>query len=345
MKIIHTADIHLDSPLSQVKDSVKRRYELLAALKNIAEYAENNGVAAIIVAGDLFDDKFTTVQTINSVADIINGGNASWYILKGNHGDSVPYEKLAALCKKAYFFGEEFTYYNIGNITICGRELGINDAEHYRTLNLDSSRYNIVVLHGDIDDDAYGSIDRKTLSALPVNYVALGHRHSFSKFKFGRVPVCYSGVLEARGFDENAQTGFVELDTEADAFRFVPQFIRRVATVNIDVSDIVSDIALNAKILDAIQDESSKNYLNVVFSGTLSQGVHLDLVANEILQDKFFALRIENRTSVPMDLNALMQEVSLRGEFVKLAMQIDDEKFREEVLKTGLTALAGEEIV
>ncbi|MCX4286110.1 MAG: metallophosphoesterase, partial [Clostridia bacterium] len=60
MKIIHTADIHLDSPLSGVKDSKRRRFELLTALANMSEYANNYGVQAIIVAGDLFDDKYTS---------------------------------------------------------------------------------------------------------------------------------------------------------------------------------------------------------------------------------------------------------------------------------------------
>ena len=68
MKIIHTADIHLDSPLIGVKDAPKRRQKLLQAFVNLAEYAKNNGVQAVVVAGDLFDDEFVTEQTIKSVA-------------------------------------------------------------------------------------------------------------------------------------------------------------------------------------------------------------------------------------------------------------------------------------
>lgn len=345
MKIIHTADIHLDSPLSQVKDPVKRRYELLQALANLSEYTDNNGCSAIIVAGDLFDDKFTTAQTISSVAQIINDSNAEWYILRGNHGDATPYAKLAKQSQKARFFGEDFTYYNIGNVTICGRELGANDAEQYAKLQLDSSRFNIVVLHGDLDGDGYGLIDRKTLSALPVSYVALGHRHAFAKYKFGRIAACYSGALEPRGFDETAQTGFVELDTETNVIRFVEQSLRSVTTVNVDVTGIASDIELNTKIFQAIQGESPKNYLNAVFSGALTEGVHLELIAREALENRFFALRIEDRTVTPYDVDGLMTEVSLRGEFVKLAMEIQDEQLRSDVLKTGLKALAGEEIL
>ena len=57
MKILHTADIHLDSPLNGVADPSGRRLELLSAMANIAKYADNCGAAAVIVAGDLFDEK------------------------------------------------------------------------------------------------------------------------------------------------------------------------------------------------------------------------------------------------------------------------------------------------
>ena len=71
MKFIHTADIHLDSPLVGVADAKQRRYELLQALSDMSDYADNNGIGAIVVAGDLFDDKFATLSTVKSVADII----------------------------------------------------------------------------------------------------------------------------------------------------------------------------------------------------------------------------------------------------------------------------------
>ncbi|MBQ2894840.1 MAG: metallophosphoesterase, partial [Clostridia bacterium] len=96
MKLIHTADIHLDSPLTQVNNRQKRRLELLGALSNLSEYANNNGVSAIIVAGDLFDDQFATNNTIQGVADIVANSNATWFVLRGNHGQGAndPYQKL-----------------------------------------------------------------------------------------------------------------------------------------------------------------------------------------------------------------------------------------------------------
>lgn len=341
MKIIHTADIHLDSPLVGVKDSGVRRHELLVALANLSEYADNNGVSAIIVAGDLFDDRFTTPQTVQSVAEIIRTGRADWFVLRGNHGGREPYDKLHELVSKIHYFADSWTSYNLGNVTICGRELGTNDVEQWGKLSLDASRYNIVVLHGDVDDDSYGLIDKRTLAASGAKYVALGHRHAFCEHKFGNVRACYSGVPESRGFDEPADTGFVEIDTDTNKIRFVKQAIRSVITKSVDVTNINNDIALERAISDAVGDVSLRNYLNIVFCGTTSGDLHIETVAKQLLADKYFALRIKDETATRVDLQSIMNEVSLRGEFVKLALAVKDEKLRDEIVKLGLAALSG----
>lgn len=344
MKFIHTADIHLDSPLVGVSDGKTRRYELLKAVANMSDYADNNGISAIVVAGDLFDDKFVSPQTIRGVAEIINGSKARWFVLCGNHGDRTPYDKLHEICNTVAFFDDNWTTYRMGNVVFCGRELKLDDNAPWQDMPLSEDDYNVVVLHGDVDSDAYGHIDGRMLSTAPVNYVALGHRHALQTLSFGRHKGAYSGTLEARGFDETAPTGFVVVDTDKDEITFVKQALRRVVTRQIDLSKADSDIAAERTIADAVADESPRNYLNVVLVGTVNRGVRAEYVAKQYLTGKFFALRIQNDTKVQRDLAKLAEEVSLRGEFVKLALQIEDEAERNRVLDMGLAALDGEEL-
>ena len=342
MKIIHTADLHLDSPLIGVANSAQRRRELLTALNNLSEYANNSGVSAIIVAGDLFDEKSTTDQTVRSVADVVASSNAAWFVLRGNHGGSSPYDKLKAMRPEIRFFGDEWTSYTLGNVTICGRELGVNDVEQWNKLALDKSTYNLLVLHGDVDDASYGLIDKKAIAQSGARYVALGHRHAFCMHKFGSVKGAYCGVLEARGFDETAETGFVLIDTDKDEIKFVKNAIRKVTTVDLDVTGVGSDIALQNKINDAVAEVGARNYLNLVLKGQACTDVQFETVARETLNGKFFALRVKDETTLQIDLDQLSQEISLRGEFVKLASKIADEKTRAAVLKMGLNYLNGE---
>ena len=58
MRIIHCADIHLDSQMTSYLDSGmarKRRKEIFNTFCSMLDFAQENRVDAIIIAGDLFD--------------------------------------------------------------------------------------------------------------------------------------------------------------------------------------------------------------------------------------------------------------------------------------------------
>ena len=335
----------MDSPLTQVNNQQKRRLELLGALSNLSEYANNNDVSAIIVAGDMFDDQFATNNTIQGVADIVANSTATWFVLRGNHGIGTndPYQKLQQICPQIKFFRQSWQTYTLGDVNICGRELGANDVEQWQQLQLPQSGYNILVLHGDVDDESYGLIDKRAIANCGAHYVALGHRHAFAEHKFGKVVGAYSGVLEPRGFDESAQTGFVLIDTDKKSLSFVPQAIRTVQTVTVDVSNIQSDIALQNTLLSATSQVMAHNYLNLVLVGNATPELNIQN-ATDTLKGRFFALRIDDQTQTAYNLDQLAKEVSLRGEFVRKVLELPQDE-QAEVLKLGLALLSGGDLL
>ena len=63
MKIIHSADQHLDSKMEAnlSKEKAKERNaEIRKTFVRMVDYAEENQVAAILLAGDLFDRKIVS---------------------------------------------------------------------------------------------------------------------------------------------------------------------------------------------------------------------------------------------------------------------------------------------
>ena len=348
MKIIHTADIHLDSPLTHAANRHKRRLELLQALSNLSEYANNNDVSAIIIAGDLFDDQFTTAKTVQGVADIVSNSSATWFVLRGNHAQGGvscenPYQKLQQICPQIKFFDQTWQTYTLGDVNICGRELGSNDQAYWQSLQLPQTGYNILVLHADVDDNAYGLVDKNAIANSGAHYVALGHRHAFAEHKFGKVVGAYCGVLEPRGFDETSQTGFVLIDTNKHCISFVAQAIRTVQTVTVDISNVQSEIALQNTLLSATSQVDARNYLNLVLVGNIPADINVDM-ATECLKGRFFALRVDDQTQTQFNLHEISQEISLRGEFVRQAMQLPKDE-QAEVLKLGLILLSGGDLV
>lgn len=255
MKLIHCADLHLDSKLNTYLDrerAKRRRDELLRNFERLAQYAAENGVEAILIAGDLFDRDTVSALAANMVLSVIRSQpQIRFYYLRGNHdlGDCLgkAAEGEISDLPNLRLFGERWkTYYEgaEGKIAITGIELtNENSAAAQASLRIDPACFNIVMLHGQEsggrtfkeslrqaggastalsgsfaqrEEKGRGYAGRISLPALRgrgIDYLALGHVHTYKKAPLdSRGIYCYPGCLEGRGFDECGQHGFVELE-------------------------------------------------------------------------------------------------------------------------------------
>ncbi|MCD7776814.1 MAG: metallophosphoesterase, partial [Firmicutes bacterium] len=66
VKILHTGDVHLDSPFSGLDPdrAAERKAELRAAFDSLLSFVSQNGVDILLIAGDLFDSGFATHDTV-----------------------------------------------------------------------------------------------------------------------------------------------------------------------------------------------------------------------------------------------------------------------------------------
>ena len=70
MKILHCADLHMDSPMETHmtrEQAAKRNAEILMSFQRMTEYAEKEKVRVVLIAGDLFDGERVTRRTVESV--------------------------------------------------------------------------------------------------------------------------------------------------------------------------------------------------------------------------------------------------------------------------------------
>ena len=238
MRIIHCADLHLDSRLSANLIGDKRRErkaELLHTFERMIAYAEENKVRAILIAGDLFDTKNVTVTARNTVyEEILGHPEIDFYYLKGNHDTDTFLDALEVIPHNLKLFGETWTSYSVeedSKIVITGVELGSENSNTiYEELVLEQDKINIVMLHG--QEATYQSRDKAeviNLSALKnkgIDYLALGHVHAYKNAQLdSRGEYCYSGCLEGRGFDECGEHGFVLLDIDVETKQVNSQFV------------------------------------------------------------------------------------------------------------------------
>ena len=113
MKIIHCADLHLDSKMTtnlSKEQAKERKNEILRTFTRMVDYAKKNTVKAILIAGDMFDTRNVSAMVRNTVRDvIIQSPEIDFLYLKGNHDNDNFLSKLEEVPENLYLFYDEWT--------------------------------------------------------------------------------------------------------------------------------------------------------------------------------------------------------------------------------------------
>lgn len=365
MKIIHCADLHLDSKMNANldKESAKeRKGEILHTFERMVMYASQNKVSAILIAGDMFDTKNISATTRNVVLHNISGHpKINFYYLKGNHDNDNFLSGLDEIPENLKMFGSQWTSYEEagGKVSVSGIELSHENAESaHISLVLDSDKFNIVMLHGQESKSAVKDkaeiINLKALRNKGIDYLALGHIHMYKKETLdARGTYCYAGCLEGRGFDECGEHGFVVLDIDETTGRYTHEFVpfaqRKLYTVDVDVTDCQTTSEMVSKAALALQyagcdDES---LVKIVLKGILDVECEKDIAYFQSgFRQRFYYVKVYDETRLKMDVRDYMLDESLKGEFVRQVMSDDSisEEDKKIVIRYGLQAITGEEI-
>lgn len=369
MKIIHCADVHLDSKLTanlNKEQAKSRRLELLHTFVRMVDYAADNGVGAIIIAGDLFDTKNISVTARNGVYHAIaDHPDIDFYYLEGNHDAGSFISSLTELPENLRLFDGGWRSYNANktggcNIVITGAELDkSNSSTIYNSLVLDNDSFNIVVLHGQesqysVRDNAE-VININALKNKGIDYLALGHIHSYRRIGFDRRGCfCYSGCLEGRGFDECGECGFVLLDIDEDSRTYTDEFIpfayRYLHTRETDVTGCATsaEIASRVKAVLSEEDYEERDLVKVVLTGEVDVECEKNVeYIRQQIESGYYFVKVYDETRLAVNYDEYMLDESLKGEFVRTVMNDKtlDEVTRAEVIRCGIQALAGEDIL
>jgi len=363
MKLIHCADLHLDSKLSanlEREQAKKRRAEILNTFVRMVEYAAEHEVTAILIAGDMFDTKNITAQTRNTVLHAMeHHPEITFYYLKGNHDQDNFIANLETIPNNLKLFGTEWTRYEVGNVVLSGIELCADNAiSTYTTLKLDMDRTNIVMMHGQEAEssakDKAEIVNLKELRNKGIDYLALGHIHMPKRSELdGRGVYRYCGCLEGRGFDECGEHGFVLLEINETTGEiqdtFVPFASRVLYEIMADVTGCNSTSEMIEEVKRAIEqtDCGAKDLVKIRLTGAVD--VECEKDADHVVahfKDRFYFVKVYDETTLKVDIMDYMHDESLKGEFVRTVM--NDTTLTEEdkviVIRYGLQAIAGEEV-
>lgn len=366
MKIIHMADLHLDSRMETFLTPEKarvRQQELLATFMRIVRYAAENEVQAILISGDLFDGESVSPATVRTICDeIASHPKLQFFCLQGNHDSAASFSALSSLPENAAFFDEDWTYYDFPEqkITICGTQAGGKKLSRMaQELSLKPDDFNIVLLHGQAAD-VYSSITDDLIIPLGVfrnrniDYLALGHLHSFSHDSLdARGIYCYPGCPEGRGFDECGQHGAVMLDIHDEDHTFDLSFLpfaqRQLYHLRADVSSLTTQEEILNAVSHSLEEGGPREKDLVRISLTGETDLHLRINLPSLraeFEENYFFFDIKDDTVPFIDYESYRLDASLKGEFVRL-VEADpalNEQEKARIIRCGIAALAGEDI-
>ncbi|MBO4678866.1 MAG: metallophosphoesterase [Lachnospiraceae bacterium] len=367
MKIIHCADIHLDSKLNAnlTPDKAReRRQELLSTFVRMVDYADTNDVTAVLICGDLFDTANISALSRNTVKDaIVKHPVIDFYLLKGNHDSDAFINSFEDIPDNLKLFSDHWTAYETGssgNIVIHGVEL---DEENSRAaqngFSPDPQKINIVMLHGQqaetVSKDKAEVIDLKLFRNKGINYLALGHVHEYKCEPLDAYcKYCYPGCLEGRGFDETGDHGFVLLNVNEDtgevSDRFVSFAYRHVYEVPVDVSGLSDSPAMLEAAERALAESGAEDIdlVKVVLTGDVDVECEKDPeFIRKSVEDDYYFIKVYDKTRIKVDPATYMYDTSLKGEFVRKVLEREDlsDEEKGEIVRMGLEALMGGSIV
>ena len=348
MKILHSADWHLCSPLqgrTQKQEALLRRH-LRQLPGKVVALCKQYGCDMMLLAGDLFDGPYDA-DTLALLKDALHDAAVPVFITPGNHDfctadspwlrESWPenvhiftqptVESVALPQLGCRVYGAGFTAMD------CPSLLAGFQAQQDLTP--------IGIFHGDPAQAAspYNPITQAQVAGSGFSYLALGHIHKGGSFRAGNTLCAWPGCPMGRGYDEDGEKGvlLVTLEDTVQA-SFIPLDTPRFY-----------DLETTVDSLDALLPPvGNQDFYRITLVG---ESEPVDLAALQTQYSRFPNLLLRDKTVAPVNIWQALGEDSFEGTYFDLlhqALDGADAETQQQILlaaKISRQILDGREVV
>jgi len=305
MKFIHTADIHLDSPLTGLSAYADAPTELLRtatrdAFSNLVSEAIEEAVDFVIIAGDLYDGNwkdFNTGVFFAREMGRLHVAGIPVFLVYGNHDAESEMTKKLTLPPNVFAFPSNKAHtHRIENLKVALHGQSFKQAA---TIDNLASGYpvpvqgwlNIGILHTALEGYAahasYAPCALSELVAKGYEYWALGHVHEYAVLHTDPW-IVFPGNLQGRHIRETGARGAMLVTAEDDRIVSVERLstdVLRWHRLDVDVSaadDLASAVRIVGREFSLLFDTAYTGHpmaVRLVLTGR--SAAHGDLFGSE----------------------------------------------------------------
>ena len=346
IKILHSGDWHLDSPLqgrTEAQASLLRR-ELLSIPGKLAMLCQREGCDLVLLSGDLFDGVYTQA-TYRTVYDALERMEVPVFISPGNHdfiSPDSPYEKEIWPENVHIFKKQQVQWVDVPHLGLRVYGAGFQSMDCESLLDdVRAEGFAVGVFHGDPTqvNSPYNPVTKAQVAASGLAYLALGHVHKGEAFRAGETLCAWPGCPMGRGWDEQGEKGALIVSIEDTArMRFVSLNAPQFHDLSVDVSANIGSV------LPAVANE---DFYRITLTGE-AQKPDLEAIRAEFAA--FSNLELRDETVTPVDIWAGAGEDSFEGVYfgmLKAALEQAEGEEKEKILlaaKLSCQLLEGQEV-
>lgn len=341
-KFIHTADIHLDSPLKgleahedapvdEIRGATRRAFD------NLIDLAIEEEVDFVLIAGDLYDGAWKDYNTglfFASRMGRLDKAGIKVFIVSGNHDAASQITKAMPLPDNVALFSPkkpQSVKLDDFGVIIHGQSYSSRAVTENLALQYpqhDSNYFNIGLLHtsltGREGHEDYAPCTPNELKSKGYDYWALGHIHK-REIVSGDPWIVFPGNIQGRHIKETGSKGATLVTVEDGRITEVEECeldLLRWAICQVDLSECETKEAVYEQVRSAMEKEQ------------------------EMAEGKTLALRLQLEGGCPLHAELHARSIQWTEEFRGIAASLGDVWLEKVKLrtnrKTSLEEIVGE---
>lgn len=364
IKFLHCADLHLDMPFSSLgisgEKSALRRQELRETLQKIIDAAKQEAVDFLFISGDLYEQNYVKKSTIIFINDKFNEiPDVRVFIVPGNHDPFLQnsYYKNYKWAKNVNILTHDNPYVTCEDLNTNIYGVGFKNFYEEKSLIYDIQplklkAINILLVHGTVDMDfkqsIYNPMTSENLSAMGMDYVALGHFHNRLKNIGESKSIFNPGSPEPLGFDEPGEHGIflgtISITEDGEKHcetRFLKINKRFYESIEVKIEGCGTDEQVAKSIMEALKDKDFENGLFcITVKGYIDEGFRINAAkVLTYLNEKIFYIKIKDETVAGYNFEEILKEPGLKGLFTRkiyLLIEKTEDEYEKKLLIKAL---------